>query len=138
MGASIHMHIEVKSGDTWHHYAAPHMFKDGVFFDLIAGIYDKLQPVVPPRGLPENLSFVTQHDWDQDSKDFSRLHHAGWLSAKELVELQDRLNYIYAESTRPALSYDLETGLLHTYINGNALAIHQGWDDLRLIFWFDN
>ena len=87
MGASIHMHIEVKSGDTWHHYAAPSMFRNAVFFDLVAGIYDKLQPVAPLRGLPENLSFVTQHDWKQDSENF-RPHHVGWLKAKELIELQ--------------------------------------------------
>ena len=137
MGASIHMHIEVKSGDTWHHYAAPNMFWNAVFFDLVAGIYDKLQPVAPLRGLPENLSFVTQHDWKQDSENF-RPHHVGWLKAKELIELQGRLNYIYAESTKNPISYGLESGLLNTFINGNSLASHQGWDDLRLIFWFDN
>ena len=25
------MHIEVKHNDTWHHYAAPHMFRNRVF-----------------------------------------------------------------------------------------------------------
>lgn len=137
MGASIHMHIEVKSGDAWHHYAAPHMFRNGIFFDLVAGISGKLQPVVPPRGLPENLSFVTQHDWGQDSESY-RLHHAGWLSADELFELQRRLNEVYRGSLLDRMDYDLEDGFLHTYINGNALASHQGWDDLRFIFWFDN
>ena len=37
-----------------------------------------------------------------------------------------------------SMEYELETGILHTFINGNTLAQHQGWDDLRLIFWFDN
>lgn len=137
MGASIHMHIEVRSGDTWHHYAAPHMFRNGIFFDLVAGINGKLQPVVPPRGLPENLSFITRHDWEQDSKSY-RLHHAGWLSAEELAELQERLKEVCGNSARSHLDYDLEEGFLHTYINGNALTLHQGWNDLRFIFWFDN
>ena len=62
MGAKIHMHIEVKSSDTWYHYAAPSMFRDRVFFDLLGGIYNKEAAVVPPRGLPEDLSFVTKRD----------------------------------------------------------------------------
>jgi len=139
MSASIHMHIEVRSGDTWYHYASPSLFRQGntIFFDLLGGIYDKHKPIVPPRGLPENLSFVTQHDWKQDSEGYS-LHHAGWLSADELWELQAQINKLYSEPNTVSMASDLESGLLHTFINGNVLAMHQGWDDLRLIFWFDN
>ena len=136
MGAKIHMHIEVKSSDTWYHYAAPAMFRDRVFFDLLGGIYNKEAAVVPPRGLPEDLSFVTKHDWDQDREGY-RLHHPGWLKAEELWTLQEKLNERSLDS-KMMLEHDLEAGLLHTYINGNALASHQGWDDLRFIFWFDN
>ena len=136
MGASIHMHIEVKSGDTWYHYAAPSMFRDRAFFDLVGGIYNEEAAIVPPRGLPEDLSFVTKHDWNQDRMGY-RLHHAGWLKAEELRMLQQKLDEKFLDSKK-AMKYDLESELLHTYINGNALASHQGWDDLRLIFWFDN
>lgn len=136
MGAKIHMHIEVKSGDTWHHYAAPAMFRNRVFFDLLGGIYNEAAAIVPPRGLPEDLSFVTKHDWDQDREGY-RLHHPGWLKAEELWTLQEKLNERSLDS-KMMLEHDLEAGLLHTYINGNALASHQGWDDLRFIFWFDN
>ena len=137
MGASIHMHIEVKAGDTWHHYAAPHMFRNRDFFDLVAGVYGRHQPIVPPRGLPENPTFVTRHDYEQDSKG-CRLHHTGWLGADELEELQQRINEVFHVSNVDSMEYELETGILHTFINGNTLAQHQGWDDLRLIFWFDN
>lgn len=135
MGTSIHMHIEVKHNDTWHHYAAPHMFRNRDFFDLVAGAYGG-QPIVSPRGLPENLSFVTQHDFEQDSRGY-RLHHTGWLGADELVKLQERINEVFHVSNVTSMEYDLESGIFHTFINGNTLAQHQGWDDLRFIFWFD-
>lgn len=137
MGASIHMHIEVKSHGIWYHYAAPHMFRNFIFFDLLGGIYGKHQPVVPPRGLPHDRTFVTQHDWTQDGES-SRLHHAGWLSANELPELQARIKELCQGTGADPMSYDLECGILNTFVNGNSLSQHQGWDDLRLIFWFDN
>lgn len=136
MGAGIHMHIEVKSNGIWYHYAAPSMFRNRVFFDLVGGIYNSEAAIVPPRGLPEDLSFVTKHDWDQDCESY-RLHHVGWLKADELLALQAELERKF-KVVEDELTYDLEEGFLHTYINGNALAFHQGWDDLRFIFWFNN
>ena len=55
-----------------------------------------------------------------------------------LEELQQRINEVVHVSNVDSMEYELETGILHTFINGNTLAQHQGWDDLRLIFWFDN
>ena len=79
---------------------------------------------------------MTQHDFEQDSRGY-RLHHTGWLGADELVKLQERINEVFHVSNVTSMEYDLESGIFHTFINGNSLAQHQGWDDLRFIFWFD-
>lgn len=142
MSTSIHMHLEVKKDDQWLHFAAPNMYYDGVFFDLIAGIHVETDQIVPLRGLPEavpgsEISEVTQFCYEQDQQNF-RLHHIGWLGADELILLQKCLNDQYDKSKNDWRSYDLEEHYFHTFINGNAVALHQGWDDIRLIFWFDN
>lgn len=41
MGASIHMHLEVKKDGRWLHFAAPHMYRDCQFFNLLADNYQR-------------------------------------------------------------------------------------------------
>lgn len=139
MGAKIHMHLEVKKDGRWLHFAVPHMYRGCQFFNLLAGIYSG-EPIVPLRGLPsevdgECMSEVTRFCYNQDRQGY-RLHHEGYLLAEELVALQERLWDIFGDKGKD--EHDLEFGYFHTCINGNTIAQHQGWDDVRLIFWFDN
>ena len=67
---------------------------------------------------------------------YCNLDHQGWLSSKELLALQCRLNEIYPEKF--SLEKDLEESYFHCYIDGGAIATHKGFDDARLIFWFDH
>ena len=103
------MHIEVQKDGQWLHYSAPSILRDRDFFDLVAGIYCNLDPIVTPRGLPADISPLT---------------------------LQCRLNEIYPEKF--SLEKDLEESYFHCYIGGGAIATHKGFDDARLIFWFDH
>ena len=136
MGASIHMHIELKSGDTWHHYSAPHIFRNTVFFDLVSGMYERIKPVTSPRGLPQDITFVTKFCYDQDRSGY-HLHHEGWLGADEIVKLQRCMIQEYESRGLDRMDADLDDNFFHTYINGNSVIQHQGWDDVRFIFWFD-
>lgn len=145
MGTSIHMHIEVKDPQgQWHHIQAPHIYRDYVFFDLLAGVWGKYKPVAPVRGLPEDASWLTQELYRQDSEDY-KLHHATWLNSEELVTLQERLTDIatsekvrYGGGDTRQSKRDLEDDYFHLYLRGNAVSRHQGWEDVRLIAWFDN
>ena len=135
MSTSIHMHIEVKKDGQWQHYSAPSMLREGQFFDLLAGIYGIDTPVVPVKGLPNDMSGITQYCYEMDSESYCP-HHQGWLSSAELRLLQQRLRDL-----NPAMDpfdVDLEGVFFHCYINGNAVSSHQGFEDSRLIFWFDN
>ncbi len=135
MGATIHMHIEVKKDGQWQQYSAPSIFRDGQFFDLLAGIYGVDFPVVPLKGLPDDLSSLTQYCYELDTKSY-RPHHQGWLSSDELQQLQRRL--LELNPAVHPLDVDLEVSYFHCYINGGSVASHQGFEDSRLIFWFDN
>lgn len=141
MGMSIHMHIETKKNGQWHHFSAPALMRDSWFFALLRGQDMELaqnkgiKPVAPIKGLPDDLSFVTAFCHEQDKKSY-KIHHESWLGADELVTLQERMDDIFKD--KDPLERDLDYSYLHTYINGNSVASHQGWDDVRLIFWFDN
>lgn len=138
MGASIHQHIEVKDlNGKWHHYAAPHIYRNYAYFALLAGVRGSLQPIVAPRGLPTDASFVTLHDYEYDKHDSFGPKHVGWLNADEIIRLQERLNDYYAGQGLSRQEADLEDNFFHTFIGQSSVALHKGWEDVRLIFWFD-
>lgn len=136
MSSVIHMHIEVKKGGRWHHYSAPSILRDPLFFDLAAGLSGKISPIVPLKNLPDDMSELTMECYLLDAKDHMRLHHHGWLSSEELHTLQKQLKILRLDA--PILETDLEESYFHCYIRGNAVSSHKGFDDSRLVFWFDN
>ena len=107
-----------------------------MFFDLVAGLSGNLSPIVPLKGLPDDMSGLTMECYLLDAKDYMRLHHQGWLSSEELHVLQKRL--IKLRSKTSPWETDLEEAYFHCYIRGNAVSSHKGFDDSRLVFWFDN
>lgn len=142
MGCNMHAHIEVKRFGKWGHYAAPHVVRDYKLFNLIAGvraddIANPQLPVCTHFELPEDMSIVSRTCLEQESG--FGAHHKGWLDADEIRELQRRLYDIYPDVQRTGIDEcDLEESIFHTYIAGNCIADHQGFDDVRLVFWFDN
>ena len=138
MGASIKMHIEVKDKQgSWHHYHAPHMFRQTEFFDLVAGFYHPTEAIVPPRGLPADLSMVTRFCHEQDKSSY-KLKSEGWLGADELEKLQKEIDrrHPFKNGCREN-EPDLEFGYFHALINDNCGFQHQGWEDVRLVCWFE-
>jgi len=146
MGCIIHVHIEVKKDGVWHHFGAPTVNQNYELFAVIAGERlddfrdserQKIRPVAKIHSLPEDISLVTCISYEQDKG--LGIHNIGVLTADDLIKLQDQLYELNPWVDRTACSkLDLEWSLFHTFINGNILADHQGWDDLRIVFWFDN
>lgn len=141
MGANIHAHIEVSKNHQWAHFAAPAVARHYTLYNLIAGIRDNPADNNPPVckhfGLPDDISPVTRICHEQDAG--YGLHHEGVLDADDIRELQDRLYDIHPETRRTGIDpLDLESSIFHTYIAGNCIASHQGFDDVRIVFWFDN
>lgn len=138
MGANIHQHIEVKKDGKWYHYSAPHTERDYLYFGFLSGIRGMAEPVVPLRGLPSDITFVTKVDYEQTKGLGLTPTHEGWIGQSELEEVQFRLNRRFKNTGVNPLEYDLEEHYLSTYINGSTVARHEGWDDVRLVFWFDD
>lgn len=140
MGTNIKAHIEVQKDGVWYHYAAPHVLRDYTLFAAICG--ERINPDWPvqPRPVsthhefPADMSFVTRRCLEVDK--YGR--NPGWLTADELVKLQDELYRVNPEIKRTGIDpLDLEESILRTYIAGNSIARHDGWDDVRLVYWFD-
>ena len=142
MGTTIHAHIEVKRNGTWMHFAAPDIRPDYVLFAFINGeridcLRESLRQDIEPqytKGLPEDISEITAHCYKQDTEDFL-LRGEGVLTKKDLEELQERLCR-FAGYHDTKWSNDLEKDIFHTHIGGQAIAMHRGWDDARVVFWY--
>lgn len=147
MGCTMHAHIEVKRDGRWLHYGAPDVQRDYIVFAVISGeridsfrksTREQIIPQASVKGLPDNMSEVTEFCYQQDKEGVS-VHGEGVLTAEDLKNLQKHLNELSERwCGRRCTDYDLEEGIFKTYINGNTIALHQGWDDVRIVFWYDN
>ncbi len=145
MGTTMHAHIEVKKNGTWLHYACPNVTRNYLFFAFVNGtrkedfenqpdVYNKINPVCRINKIPDDISEVTSICLDMDAEVY-RIKRFGVLEGSDLETLQHRL-WKFNDSIDP--EWDLEDGLFNTYIGGNSIAGHNGFDDVRVIFWFDN
>lgn len=146
MGTTMHAHIEVKKDDRWLHYGCPDVERDYMVFACINGtrkdafedsadVYNRIHPVSTVHELPTDISEVTQICLEMDKSSY-KLHGFGVLSGEDLEKLQ-RLLYEMFGNEKGTFN-DLEAGIFKTYIGGNSIARHEGFDDVRVVYWFDN
>ena len=145
MGCDIHLHIEVQKLDrTWLHYGAPRIERNYDLFEKMAGVRGLIQnAIVPPKGLPNDISEITEMDW-QHWKDDG--HSASWLSHDEIMLLEDWLDSL--KQPGDFLTYDLEWAIFGMYFFGSGFTAHWRYNDVqyiptelkdvRFVFWFDN
>jgi len=142
MGCDIHLHVEVKHVDKgWLHYAHPKIERWYELFAKMAGVrnYDNdVEPLYPPRGLPNDISEVTRlcYEWEVDDA-----HSMSWLGRKEIAILNEFISKHPLNSKRSWEDFDTRCG----YLFGNSLAFKDTdeykpeWlKDCRVVFWFDN
>lgn len=124
MSTTMHAHIEVKRGNAWLHFAAPTVEPNYDLFEAMGGgrQYGNVKNLAV-MGLPDNISEVTRFCYGQD-KENMHLHRAGWIDTEAMCFITRNIADI--EET------------FHTYINGNAIVSHDGWDDVRIVFWYDH
>ena len=145
MGCDIHFHIEIKVDGIWHHYARPNIIRNYLLFSLLAGVRNStnLTPISEPKGIPSNITRVTEIDLEYWSNDG---HNHSWLSSDEIVILEERWGLLAKEYNIPWVDSDLEMVILSTYFFGNSFAGFKKHpednpkevEDVRFIFWFDN
>ena len=141
MATTMHAHIEYRTKDgDWLHYAAPDVKADYRLFSIVAGIRSETtgirRPLAAPRGLPPDLSEVTRISYGLD-KDNGSLKGETWLGADEFVRLQERWNEL--NPGLGSLEKDFEETVFSTYgPGGTAIATHNGFEDARVVFWFED
>lgn len=138
MGASLCTHIEYRKNDCWLHYAAPHTARDYRLIALVTGVRNetnRIRPLVAPRGLPADLSEITRICREQDAG--NAIKGETWLTGTEFAELQKRWTELNPDQSQ--LDTDFEERVFGTYgPGGSAIADHQGFDDVRIVFWVDD
>jgi len=134
MGCDVHMHVEVKVGGRWEHYSHPRIQRNYRLFGLLAGVRNTdVLPIVEPKGLPEDMSLITKTDYEY-YKDEG--HTESWFNRNEIRELFEVMDE----------DCDLPDSTVFGYANGNCLTTigeldsgHPGaYEEVRLVFWFDN
>lgn len=144
MGTTMHAHIEVKKNNTWLHYGAPDVSRNYLLFAAINGeqledfrpsVRDKIIPQASIKGLPDDISDVTKlcHEYDMDRY---HVHGEGTLTANDILNLQNHLYELNEMTLNYQNKWCLET-LFKTYINDGTIAGHKGWDDVRIVFWYE-
>lgn len=90
MGCDIHLFAEVKIKGCWYLHTAPNIEIWYAMFEKMAGVRgEDTNAISPPKGMPENPSFLTQKYYDMWKGD---AHSESWFNSKEIEQLEDWLN----------------------------------------------
>jgi hypothetical protein len=143
MGCDIHAHTEVKINGVWHHYSTLHIRASYALFSRMANVRNDMpgrghiDPISEPRGLPEDISFITKFDndlWGTDG------HSNSWLSGAEMEGLEAWWQAQSWAKSSATFVYDT-----FGYLFGNGWYVSEypddhpeGVEDARVVFWFDN
>lgn len=145
MGCDIHLHVEVKINDEWYHYNHPNgLFSGSIsrrlypLFAKMAGVrnYGKIHPISLPKGLPEDITFITKFDY---SREGNNNHDASWFNLQEIQLLEEWWKgqswYVFGHVDT---YFDEYFGYLFSNgFNEDTLKINN-LQDARFVFWFDN
>lgn len=137
MGCDVHLHVEVKIKGTWYHYAAPRVERLYVVFAMMGpcGRAPEVEPISQSKGLPETATPLTRLDYEDYGQE---AHGASWLGVEELDLLRKRIKDYFGDQYN-CLRHGLEHGIFRTYLQGGSLTrIEDPYEDLRVVFWFDN
>lgn len=90
--------------------------------------------------LPADASTVTKVAYEEDKK-LNHLRCLTVLDNEAIRNLQKALGELRHNKRDLMTGFradDLEEIVFHTYIASEALVEHKGWDDIRIICWFEN
>lgn len=142
MGCDIHLHVEVKIKGKWHHYNHPYINRDYRLFSKMAGVrsnYDDVPPIAQPRGIPTDASTTTKFECEHDGIDG---HSHSWLSASEAGEAQEWYEKLFPDKHfhPPIFGYLFGNSIdSHIRYPDDAKSLQSiGFQDARIVFWFDN
>lgn len=137
MGCDVHIHQEVKINGKWEHYRETRIPRNYETFAKMAGVRGEAEPIAEPRGLPDDVTVMTQFCSDYDGADG---HTHTWLGAAEIAELEE-----FIEDKMGENKWRIEMDGWG-WLFGNSWGGWTKWpderpkgvEDIRFVFWFDN
>ena len=139
MGCDVHGHFEVQINGKWEHYSTPNIHRNYALFEKMAGVRGSINnAIVPPKGLPEDVSLVTRIAANYMGVDG---HTHSWLSSSEFKEMYNFHKSLYDsakwwEIDEEQYGYLFENGF-EDFEPGDG-GYPKEIEDFRLVFWFDN
>lgn len=143
MSTTLYAHVEVRLDGRWEHFSAHSIAKNYLLCAAINGTRaDDLRPgreIPKPaygtKGIPADATAVTKTCIACEVAESPR--NACTLDADQIAAVQDELYRVRPEVRRTGIDeFDFEHSIFHTYINGNSIAAHTGFEDVRMICAF--
>lgn len=173
MGCDIHMHLEFKDpkpnphiregASPWRGWARIYMARDYELFGYLAGVRSSVDPVVAPRGIPNDISWDTADEWYLRIHDeFAGQDMSGYCTLAKAQEWSKYGHKIFNDDegkpykvehpdwhTPTWLTLDEYTqalskikpepyGMSYWAMLGAMKELDWYHMDTRLVFWFDN
>lgn len=138
MSCDLTMHVEIKVKGKWEHYNSKICFRDYDFFGIIGGVRVSGLQIFENKGLPNDLSVVTEIDKNNFEGDY---HNASWLTPDELKTIIEAFqkheqNNKQVEAVEKSFGYLFGSSIweFNTYREDYPKEI----EDVRVVIWFDN
>lgn len=134
MGTDIWINIEYRSRKTKNYKYAREFYGKRLYsvFGILAGARTDIEPIYPPRGLPNDVTRLTYRKYLNGEEDF---HTASWLTSFEFRECLDSVDEVI-KNEEPDTKKDWLRGYEKIY------RYMKCYDDVgepsRIVFWFDN
>lgn len=88
MGCDIRCIGEIKIGGNWYTYNQGDFHRNYIVFGYMSTIdRANVEPIVAPKGLPEDLSVVARFAYKQQEHEF---HSASWFNPHEIKQLEQQ------------------------------------------------
>ncbi len=141
MSTALYAHIEVKINGEWYAYACPTITGQPELFQILrselpTSIDLKECPLIWCT-IPKAASVVTRTCYEEDCKRFVP-REIGTIEADAIAKAQNLMYKLNPSVERTGIDkFDFEHSIFHAYINGGAISEHKGFEDVRIIYWFN-
>ncbi len=142
MSRCIYAIIEVKRDGVWHAYASPNVdyspeLESALFGDGIPDDIPIQELPVIHCGLPSDISIVGMDIYAHACRSYTP-HNISWMLPEDIEKAQALMYRLDATVKRTGIDvFDFEYSVFSTYINGNAICTHTGWDSARIVYWMN-
>ncbi len=135
MATYIWIHLEYKDSKTKKYQYVGEFCGDKIYgvFGILAGARSSIEPIYPPRGLPEDVCRDIKFEYDTFEED---AHTPSYLYSHELRECLDAVDKIFRQCYKE--EYSPEGLKNYEYIYKCMRVFDDAGEPARMVFWFDN